>query len=130
MYKCAIAERWASLAHADPAADYPAAILALKAEIHAVSNGGRRVIKAEDFFVDMLTTALQAGKSLLKTVLRLPLRKLGASISRCHNQRQGLRWSVLRSSSRLTRVANAPKSASESPEQRPKHFAPQTLKLC
>jgi carbon-monoxide dehydrogenase medium subunit len=51
-----------SLAHADPAADYPAAILALEAEIHTVSNAGKRVIKAEAFFVDMLTTALQAGE--------------------------------------------------------------------
>ena len=51
-----------SLAHADPAADYPAAILALDAEIQVVSSSGKRTIKAEDFFVDMLTTALQAGE--------------------------------------------------------------------
>jgi aerobic carbon-monoxide dehydrogenase medium subunit len=51
-----------SLAHADPAADYPAAILALEAEIQAVSAGGTRTIKAEHFFVDMLTTALQPGE--------------------------------------------------------------------
>jgi carbon-monoxide dehydrogenase medium subunit len=53
-----------SLAHADPAADYPAAILALEAEIQTVSAGGKRSIKAEDFFVDMLTTALQPGEIL------------------------------------------------------------------
>jgi carbon-monoxide dehydrogenase medium subunit len=51
-----------SLAHADPAADYPAAILALDAEIQAVSKGRKRSIKAEGFFVDMLTTALQPGE--------------------------------------------------------------------
>jgi aerobic carbon-monoxide dehydrogenase medium subunit len=51
-----------SLAHADPAADYPAAILAFEAEIQAVSARGMRTIKAEHFFVDMLTTALQAGE--------------------------------------------------------------------
>jgi carbon-monoxide dehydrogenase medium subunit len=51
-----------SLAHADPAADYPAAILALEAEIQAVSASGMRTIKAEHFFVDMLTTALQPGE--------------------------------------------------------------------
>jgi carbon-monoxide dehydrogenase medium subunit len=51
-----------SLAHADPAADYPAAILALEAAIQAVSASGTRVIKAEQFFVDMLTTALQPGE--------------------------------------------------------------------
>jgi len=55
-----------SLAHADPAADYPAAILALGAELRAVSTRGERWIRAEDFFVDMLTTALQPGEILVE----------------------------------------------------------------
>jgi len=59
-----------SLAHADPAADYPAAMLALEAEIQAVSTGGKRSLKAEEFFVDMLTTALQPGEIL--TEVRVP----------------------------------------------------------
>ena len=53
-----------SLAHADPAADWPAAIIALGAEIVAVGASGERVIKADDFFVDMLTTSLQPGEIL------------------------------------------------------------------
>jgi carbon-monoxide dehydrogenase medium subunit len=53
-----------SLAHADPAADWPAAILALDAEMVAVSPQGERVIKAGDFFVDMLTTALEPNEIL------------------------------------------------------------------
>jgi carbon-monoxide dehydrogenase medium subunit len=53
-----------SLAHADPAADYPAAILALEAEMQTISASGKRSIKAEEFFVDMLTTALQPGEIL------------------------------------------------------------------
>ncbi|HEU4413552.1 MAG TPA: xanthine dehydrogenase family protein subunit M [Candidatus Angelobacter sp.] len=53
-----------SLAHSDPAADWPAAILALDAEIVATSAKGDRVIKAADFFVEMLTTALQPGEIL------------------------------------------------------------------
>src|SRR5882672_9429615 len=48
-----------SVAHADPAADWPAAILAVDAEIVAAGPKGDRVIKAADFFVDMLTTSLQ-----------------------------------------------------------------------
>jgi len=55
-----------SLAHADPAADYPAAILALEAELRAVSRQGERWIRAEEFFVDMLTTALQPGELLVE----------------------------------------------------------------
>ncbi len=53
-----------SLAHADPAADYPAAILALDAEIVAASKSGHRTIPAAEFFVDMLTTKLRPGEIL------------------------------------------------------------------
>jgi aerobic carbon-monoxide dehydrogenase medium subunit len=59
-----------SLSHADPAADYPAAILALEAEIDATSSGGKRTLRAEDFFVDMLTTALEPGE--IVTEVRVP----------------------------------------------------------
>jgi carbon-monoxide dehydrogenase medium subunit len=59
-----------SLSHADPAADYPAAILALEAEIEATSSKGKRTIAADGFFVDMLTTALQPGE--IVTEIRVP----------------------------------------------------------
>jgi len=51
-----------SLAHSDPAADWPATALALRAEIVAVGNSGERVIKADDFFINLLTTALQPNE--------------------------------------------------------------------
>src|SRR6266498_4162805 len=51
-----------SLAHSDPAADWPATVIALRAEIVAIGSTGERVIKADDFFVDLLTTALQPGE--------------------------------------------------------------------
>lgn len=53
-----------SVAHADPAGDWPAAIIALNAELVAASKTGERTIKADDFFVDMLTTALEPGEIL------------------------------------------------------------------
>lgn len=53
-----------SLAHSDPAGDWPAAIIALQAELVAVSAAGERVIKSDDFFVDMLTTALKQEEIL------------------------------------------------------------------
>jgi carbon-monoxide dehydrogenase medium subunit len=68
-----------SLAHSDPAADWPAAILALGAELVAASAKGERVIKAEDFFVDLLTTALQPGEILREIRIRVPAGKLGQS---------------------------------------------------
>ncbi|MGH9433819.1 MAG: FAD binding domain-containing protein, partial [Terriglobia bacterium] len=60
-----------SLAHADPAADWPAAILALEAEIGARSSRGSRWIKAADYFVDLMTTALAADEIL--TAVRVPV---------------------------------------------------------
>ncbi len=60
-----------SLAHADPAADYPAAIIACGAEMVAEGPKGRRTIKADDFFKGLLTTAL-AGDEVLVEV-RVPV---------------------------------------------------------
>jgi aerobic carbon-monoxide dehydrogenase medium subunit len=59
-----------SLAHADPAADWPAAILALDAEIVARSSKGERVIKASDFFVDVMTSAVKTDE--IVTEVRIP----------------------------------------------------------
>jgi len=47
-----------SLAHADPAADYPAVMVALDAEIHIKGPGGWRAVKAGDFFQGMFTVDL------------------------------------------------------------------------
>jgi carbon-monoxide dehydrogenase medium subunit len=51
-----------SLAHADPAADYPAAVLALDCEVSLESESGARTVKADDFFIDLMTTAAQPGE--------------------------------------------------------------------
>jgi carbon-monoxide dehydrogenase medium subunit len=59
-----------SLTHADPAADWPAAILALNGEIVARSSKGERVIKASDFFVDIMTSAV--GPQEIVTEVRIP----------------------------------------------------------
>ena len=59
-----------SLAHADPAADYPAAILALNAEMVAMSDRGERVIAAKNFFTGLMTSALRANEIL--TEIRVP----------------------------------------------------------
>lgn len=63
-----------SLAHADPAGDFPAAALALEAKLTAASAAGKRTIAAQDFFVDLLTTALRPDEIL--TSIEVP--KLGA----------------------------------------------------
>ena len=53
-----------SIAHADPAAEYPAAALALDADMEAVSPRGRRTIAASEFFQGFWTSALAADEVL------------------------------------------------------------------
>jgi len=53
-----------SIAHADPAAEYPAVAVALDAEFDAVSTRGTRTIPASSFFGGMLTTALEPDELL------------------------------------------------------------------
>ncbi len=60
-----------ALAHADPAADLPAAILALDAEIKLAGPSSERWVKAQDFFVSMLATALTPEEII--TEIRVPV---------------------------------------------------------
>ena len=55
-----------SLAHADPAADYPAAMLAVDADLHLKGHGGWRVVKARDFFQGFFTVDLADDEILTK----------------------------------------------------------------
>jgi carbon-monoxide dehydrogenase medium subunit len=48
-----------SIAHADPASDWPAALIALRADIVARSASGERVVNAREFFLDTFVTALE-----------------------------------------------------------------------
>jgi carbon-monoxide dehydrogenase medium subunit len=54
-----------SLAHADPSADYPAAILALDAEVHVRGPRGARRIAAADFFRDLFTVDVQPDELIV-----------------------------------------------------------------
>ena len=55
-----------SVAHADPAADYPAALVALEARFRLVSAKSDRMVDASDFFVDAFTTAIEPGEIVLE----------------------------------------------------------------
>src|SRR5215469_12028581 len=61
-----------SIAHADPAADYPAALLAFDATIVTLGPHGERLIPASKFFVDMMTTALEPNE--LVREIQIPVR--------------------------------------------------------
>ena len=58
-----------SVAHADPAADYPAALQALEARFVLKGVKAERTVSADDFFVDMFTTALEPGEIVREVVV-------------------------------------------------------------
>ena len=59
-----------SLVHADPASDWPAAILALDADLTIAGANGRRTVHATDFFVEMMQTAVKSNEILCE--IRVP----------------------------------------------------------
>lgn len=59
-----------NLAHADPASDPPTVVLALGGSIHLQGPNGTRTVYAEDFFIDLFMTDLQAGE--LITAIEIP----------------------------------------------------------
>jgi carbon-monoxide dehydrogenase medium subunit len=78
-----------SLAHADPAADYPATILALDAEMIAASTSGARTIPAREFFVDMLTTQLRPGEILTQVRFAPRAPRSGGAYEKLHQPASG-----------------------------------------
>jgi aerobic carbon-monoxide dehydrogenase medium subunit len=78
-----------ALAHADAAADYPAAILALEAEIVAHGPNGERTIPASEFFVGFLTTSLAPDEILTEIHVPSLPSKTGASYQKLANQASG-----------------------------------------
>ncbi len=70
-----VVRNWATvggnLAHADPANDHPATMLALGAQVVAIGPGGQRVIPIDEFFTDSsFETSLQPNEIL--TEIRVP----------------------------------------------------------
>lgn len=55
-----------SLVHADPAAELPVIAIALNARMRVQSTAGERWLAAEEFFLDMFTTALQPDELLVE----------------------------------------------------------------
>ena len=60
-----------SLAHADPAADWPAIMIALGAEMVCEGTKGRRTVKVDDWFQGLMATALRDDELLVE--VRVPL---------------------------------------------------------
>lgn len=81
-----------ALVHADPAGDFPAAALALDAEMTIVGPSGPRTVPAAEFFTDLFTTAVSEDEIL--TAVRVPKHTgWGSHYEKFHRSAQ--MWSIV-----------------------------------
>ena len=78
-----------SLVHADPAADWPAAILALDAQLEISSANGSRTVSVGDFFMDLLTTDIKPGELLTEITIAVPPANSGGAYEKMHQSASG-----------------------------------------
>jgi len=91
-----------SLAHADPAADWPALMLAAEAEITVLGPKGSRSISAEDFFTGFYETAL--GEDEVLTSIRIPIPPAGTSTSYQKFMQPASRFAIVGCAAMITRT--------------------------
>jgi len=75
-----------NVAHGDPANDHPATMVAGGASFTLVGPSGSRVVAAEDFFMDVFTTALEPDELL--TEIRMPKQAAGTGSAYVKYERQ------------------------------------------
>ena len=78
-----------SVAHSDPAADWPAAVLALNAELVLVGPDGERTVKATDFFINLFTTDLKPGEILREIRIEKPSGRFGQAYQKVPHPASG-----------------------------------------
>ncbi len=72
-----------SVAHADPAADYPASLRALEATVTLASASGERTVAIADFLIDTFTTALEPGELVVEIGVPIEASGTGVSYKKC-----------------------------------------------
>ncbi len=78
-----------SIAHADPAADWPATMLALDAQFDIGGPDGERAVAASDFFVDLFITDLQPGEVLTGIRIATPPENSGGAYVKMRQSASG-----------------------------------------
>jgi carbon-monoxide dehydrogenase medium subunit len=78
-----------SLTHADPSADWPAAILALGGELKLSGPKGGRQIAAEEFFLGPMTTAVEPTEVLTEIRVSVASRRCGGAYLKMAQQASG-----------------------------------------
>src|SRR3989454_4549730 len=90
-----------SVAHADPSADYPAALQALEAKFVLKGAKSERTVSAAEFFVDMFTTALEPGEIVREVIV--PVDNSASSYQKCYQPASG--FAIVGIAVRLTKTA-------------------------
>jgi len=90
-----------SVAHNDPGADFPVILTALNASFTLVSSSGKRLIAADDFFIDFFTTALAPNEVLTEIRVPLPASGTGSAYHKMGHPASG--YVVVSAGSRVTR---------------------------
>lgn len=78
-----------SVAHADPAADFPVILSALDASFVLRSSKGNRTVAAADFFVDFYATAMAPNEILTEIVVPLPAAGTGTAYAKLAHPASG-----------------------------------------
>lgn len=94
-----------STAHADPAADYPAALFALEAKIKLVKPGSERTVTTDEFFVDTFTTALEPGELILEFIVPTEASGIGTSYQKLSHPASG--FAVVGIAARVSKTGDA-----------------------
>ncbi|MBM3783948.1 MAG: xanthine dehydrogenase family protein subunit M [Acidobacteria bacterium] len=89
-----------NVAHADPASDVPAVLVALGAALHITGSAGARSVAAAEFFQGMMATAL--GEKELLTFVELPVRGAGEGAAYVKFSHPASRYAVIGVAARLT----------------------------
>ena len=98
-----------SVAHADPAADYPASLLALEAKVRLVGAKSDRTLSLEDFLVDTLTTALEPGEILQEVIV--PVEAPGAGVNYQKMVQPASGFAIVGVAARVAKTAGKPSFA-------------------
>jgi aerobic carbon-monoxide dehydrogenase medium subunit len=78
-----------SLAHADPAGDLPAVMQMAEAQFKLIGPGGERTVPTEQFFVDLLTTALGPAEILAEIQMDVPPARTGTAYLKVFQKASG-----------------------------------------
>jgi carbon-monoxide dehydrogenase medium subunit len=66
-----------AMAHADPALDFPSALVAVEATVEIASSAGRRLVPIREFFVDWYTTVLAPSEIVAAVHIHKPKHGVG-----------------------------------------------------